>query len=97
MAQFLQNKFINFNKDKLNLRNLHYNIIKINNCIAKMNTDEGIHEIARRLRESGPSVESKRWMAQQGISGLVNACRMSTIFKIGYTTVLRIIHYIVLN
>jgi len=63
VAQFLQNKFINFNKDKLNLRNLHYNIIKINNCIAKMNTDEGIHEIARRLRESGPS---NLWRANAG-------------------------------
>jgi hypothetical protein len=55
-----------------------------------MDIDERIVERAKRLRESGPSVEDKRWMAHQVIDGRISAYKMAKLSKVAYTTVRRL-------
>lgn len=65
--------------------------------MAQMNPDEMIIERARRLRESGPSVDDKRWMARQVLEGRISAHKMSKLSKLGYTTVRRIRDHVASN
>lgn len=80
----------NYKIHQINLitnKNFHKNIFI-------MNIDQRIVERARRLRESGPSVEDKRWMAQQVIEGRISAYKMAKLSRIGYSTVRRIRDYV---
>ena len=62
-----------------------------------MNIDDRIVERARRLKESGPSLEEKRWMGRQIVEGRISAYEMSKLSKLGYTTVRRIRDYVKTN